>query len=145
VEGDYSNRPPEGKYDQRHRRSRKLLKGPPVWLNVSQRRAAVEAIVGKLAELGVQVLAASVDGCHYHVLARFRGLAVREAVGRAKKNASYALREHGLPGAVWAKRCRPLPITDRRHQVDVFGYIVSHVERGACVWTFRKGIVLAGV
>ncbi len=144
VDGDYKNPPPKGKYDALHASSQGALRDPPVRLNPSQRRVALEAIVEKLKALGVEVIAASVDAVHYHVLGRFAGGAVRGPVGQAKGVSSRLLGKHGLAGAVWAKRCRPLPVRDRSHQVNVFHYIRGHVEKGACVWTFREGIIEPG-
>ena len=94
----------------------------------------------KLADLEIEVLAASVDAVHFHVLARFADGQVRPRVGRAKKHASHALTETGLPGRVWGKRSRALPIADRTHQVNVFRYIEDHAEKGAWTWTFREGL-----
>ena len=33
-----------------------------------------------------------------------------------------------------------MPINDRKHQLNVFGYIGDHKAKGAWVWTFREGI-----
>ena len=97
-------------------------------------------MVEALKALDVQIIAASVDAVHLHILARFTGGVVRPLVGRAKGRASHALGRAGLEGTVWAKGCRPLPIRDRRHQVNVYDYIRKHVRKGACVWTFRDGV-----
>jgi len=142
VEGDYRNPPAPGRHAGLYDRSKSLLKAKPVRLDRTQRRVAAIAIVEKLRELGVEILAVSVDAVHYHVLGRFPGADVRSFIGRAKKNASHLLREHRLPGTVWAKRCRVLPISDRSHQVNVYRYIARHADRGACAWTFRDGLKL---
>jgi len=141
VEGDHRNPPPPGKYEQRHRSARRRTKEPPVYLDHGQRKVAVEAIVEKLTEIGIEVLVASTDSMHYHVLGRFTDDEVRGPTGRAKKHASFALRAWGLPGTVWAKKCHALPIADRSHQVNVFHYIRDHVNEGAWVWTFREGLI----
>jgi len=139
VDGDYKNPPAEGAGDSLYRRSRKLLKCPPVFLSSPQRRIALEGIVGKLIELEIEVIAAGVDAVHCHVLARFAAGDVRGPVGLAKKSASFLLSKRGLPGTVWARKCRALPVADRAHQLNVFGYILSHAQKGAWVWTFRDG------
>ena len=141
VEGDYKNPPPEGEYAELHRRSKSLLKREPIRLNARQSRAALDAMVAKLLEFEIEVLAVSVDAVHYHILARFPDDQVKGPVGWAKKNASHDLTELGLAGTVWAKGCRPLPITGRRHQLNVFRYIAEHASKGACVWTFRDGVI----
>jgi len=141
VEGDHRNPPPPGKYEQRHRSARRRTKEPPVYLDHGQRKVAVEAIVEKLTEIGIEVLVASTDSMHYHVLGRFTDDEVRGPTGRAKKHASFALRAWGLPGTVSAKKCHALPIADRSHQVNVFHYIRDHVNEGVWVWTFREGLI----
>lgn len=139
VEGDYRDPPPPGTYDALHARSQSLMKRSAVRLDPRQRRVALTALVEKLVEVGAQPIALSVDSVHYHILARFPDARIRHHVGLAKKHASHVLREHGLPGAVWAKRCRVLPISDRAHQVSAFRYIVRHAGQGASVWTYRDG------
>ncbi len=139
VDGDHRNPPPPGTYEDRHERARRLAKSPPIYLDRHQRKVAVEAIVEQLAEIEIEVLVVSVDSMHYHILARFEDHQVRGPVGRAKKNASFALREGGLAGTVWAKKCHALPIADRSHQVNAYNYIRDHITKGACVWTFRDG------
>ena len=140
VNGDYKNPPPKGKYANLEWKSRSLMKQPAIHLSPSQRPIAGQAIVEMLVRLDIEVLALSVDAVHYHILARFPDGNIRLRVGRAKKHASEILTEHGLKGTVWAKRCRPLPITDRAHQLNVFDYILKHADKGAWVWTFRNGL-----
>lgn len=141
VNGDYKNPPPQGTNDDLHKLSKRLLKSPPVRLSPGQQRIAVEALIEKLTELEIVVLAASVDAVHYHLLGRFGDGRVRGPVGRAKQHAWHLLNRQQLAGRAWAKKCRAPPIADRQHQVNAFNYIVSHKEAGACVWTFREGIV----
>lgn len=140
VDGDYRNPPSQERTRVPLKLSREVMKGPPVVLNPMQRRKAGEAMVEKLAEQGIEVLAISVGGEHYHILARFRDAQVRGPVGRAKKSASHILREYGLPGTVWAKRCGVRPIEDRCHQVNTFNYILSHAAEGAWTWDFKKPV-----
>jgi len=138
VDGDYKNPPPAGTFEDLEDRSRNLLKQAPVYLNARRREIAGRAMVEKLIEIGMEVLAVSLDSHHYHLLAMFHDDEVRGPVGRAKKNASHALTRCGLAGTVWARKCRALPISDRRHQLNSFRYIVEHTKRGAWVWTFRE-------
>jgi hypothetical protein len=112
-----------------------------VRLTRPQRRVAVEGMAEALKQLDVEPIVLSVDAVHLHILARFPRGVVRQLVGRAKGRASHALGRAGLEGTVWAKGCRPLPIRDRRHQVNVYHYIRRHILKGACVWTFRDGIM----
>lgn len=64
---------------------------------------------------------------------------IRHFVGVAKKDAARVLGSAQLTadGGAWAKRWRPPAVRDRRHQRNVFNYIVAHGPRGAAVWTFR--------
>ena len=144
VEGDYRHPPAEAQYEVIYEQSKALLKHAPVQLSQAQRRAAGEALVEMLSRLGVEVIAISVDAVHYHILGRFLDGQVRRRVGLAKKHASHVLREHGLVGAVWAKRSRPLPITNRAHQLNACRYIADHAEYGAWMWTFREGLYWVG-
>ncbi|MCG8406096.1 MAG: hypothetical protein MI923_12940 [Phycisphaerales bacterium] len=138
VEGDYKNPPPRGMYDALYARSLQLLKRPPVHLDRGQRRVATDAMVARLLQDRIEVLALAVDDHHFHILVRCPDHRPRHWVGRAKKQASDLLSEHGLAGQVWARGCRALPITDRKHQVNVFGYVERHARDGAAVWTFRE-------
>ncbi len=140
VEGDYKNPPAAGTFESLYQRSIKLLKREPIYLDVEQRRIAGRALAEKLGETGVDVLAISLDACHFHVLGRFADGQVRRAIGLAKKSASFALSETHLGGAVWGKRSRALPVRDRQHQLNVFSYIAKHAEKGAWVWTFKDPI-----
>ena len=137
VDGDYKNPPPAGTYETLHAQSRSSLKRAPVYLSAVQRRAAGEALVEMLLQLDIEVLAVSLDASHYHVLARFPDDVVRRRLGRAKKHASHALSELGLPGHVWARKCRALPVSDRSHQINVLRYIEAHKKKDAWVWSFR--------
>ena len=140
VDGDYKHPPPPGLYEGLHAASKDLQKGGAVFLNVAHRKIAGQAMVQMLLHQGVELLAFSLDAIHYHLLARFGELRSREAVGRAKKHAYHVLRSSGHPGRIWAKRGRTLPIRDRQHQLNVYGYIPGHRKQGAWVWTFKQGL-----
>jgi len=116
------------------------MKAEPIRLNADQRKAAGEAIVAMLSNQGARVLAMCMGGEHYHVLAKSEDGEVRLRMGRAKKHASFTLREHGMSGTVWAKRCGVHPIRDRKHQVNVFQYILDHASEGAWTWHFRRPV-----
>ena len=141
VDGDYRNPPPTGSGNARLRRSKRLMKRPPVYLTPTQRRIAVEALVERLLLERHELLAAGVTNVHYHILGRFGDDEVRQPVGRAKKHASHELGKAGLPGTVWAVRCRPLQIRDREHQLNTFHYIVDHIEQVGAIWTFRDRLL----
>lgn len=140
VEGDYKNPPPPGTYDALHAYSKRLMKRPPVTLSTPARRLACDTIAQSLIERGIDVVRVSVDGHHYHILARFRDHKPREWIGIAKSISARTLSKTGLvqEGGVWAVRCRCLPITDRAHQVNVARYIEGHAKIGAAIWRLAK-------
>jgi len=145
VEGDYKSPPPTGKYDQRHEQSKRSLSRPPVTLSKPARQAALTAVVEAFAFHKIEMLCAAVAREHLHLLARFPLPTdkitdpVRHYVGIAKKQSAKALVSADLaqPGGVWAKRGKIVRITDRKHQVNVFHYILRHEQEGAAVWSFR--------
>ena len=154
VEGDYKSPPPKGKYDQRHEFAKNSTSREAVILAPDARKIACEAIRVALIDFHkIEAIAIAVSGMHLHLLARFpsaqeptdeiRGLRasdpVRHFVGIAKKESAKSLTNAGLvkPGGVWAKRGKIVPIKDRRHQVNVFNYILDHEQEGAAVWSFR--------
>ena len=161
VEGDYKN-PPKDSYRKRHEHAKRSMKRDAVVLSEDARGVAVDAIVYALRDVhGLEVLAVSVGGMHLHVLARFgvpgmkptasrRGLRHRDLkwadparyyLGIAKERSAKALAQQQLvkPGGVWAKRGKIVPVADRQHQVNVFFYIIDHLQEGAAVWNFKHG------
>ena len=146
VDGDYKNPPPRGKYDDKRDRSRKLLKQPPVCFAPTWRPVFGAALRDKLQTLSAQVLCVSLDSCHAHVLVKMPpGPVPRRWVGRAKKHSNFIGKEYGWTGKVWAVRCGVIPIKDRQHQLNVYGYIKKHAREGAWVWTFLDGVIAGDV
>ena len=142
IEGDYKNPPPPGKYDEKLNRSKELLKQDPVHLDAEWRRIAGKAILEKLQALGAQVLCVSMSSTHAHVLAKMPpGPVPRMLMGKAKKHAWFIARENGWEGKLWAVRCKVTPIRDRGHQVNTYHYILRHLDEGAWVWDFRRGVL----
>jgi hypothetical protein len=143
VDGDYKDPPPPGTYDALYRRSKELMKQAEVYFTPEQRIIAGRAIIDQFFRLQVQVIAVSVDAVHLHLLAKFLLDDVRDKVGRAKKNASHAMHDAGYLGEIWGKRCSAVPVRDRKHQVNVFGYILDHAQKGAWIWSFSQGLYWA--
>jgi hypothetical protein len=139
VEGDYKNPPPKGQYDERYQKSKDLMKRPPVYLTVPQRARALEEFVGSLRRRDIEVVAASIDRVHFHVLARFPGRDPRHWIGVAKKESSHYLKVEGLAplGGLWATRFECVPVENRRHQLWVVGYILKHGKKGAATWLLK--------
>ncbi|OAI48046.1 hypothetical protein AYO44_01185 [Planctomycetaceae bacterium SCGC AG-212-F19] len=120
------------------RRSEKLLKQPPVVIPVQLRPILGAALRDKLVAQGALVVCLSVSGQHIHILAKTERFQAREWMGIAKKHGWYELREHGWVGKLWAKRGKELPIRDRRHQLNVYNYIMRHEREGAWVWSMMR-------
>ena len=136
VEGDYKNPPPPGMYDDKYARSKKLLKQEPVIFTPEWRAIIGGALRDKLLALGAQLLRLSVSGQHVHYLAKMPYDAPREWTGFAKKHAWFEARDRGWEGMLWAKRSKATPVKDRKHQLNVYGYIGRHLEDGAWLWSF---------
>ena len=138
VEGDYRNPPPPGAHDEELQRSRELLKQPPVVLAPEWRKIVGEAFRDKLLELEALLLCVSVSGQHVHYLAKMPpGPVPRLWTGLAKKHVWHVAKDKGWTGMLWAKRSKPTPVKDRRHQLNVFNYILRHADEGAWIWDFR--------
>jgi REP element-mobilizing transposase RayT len=139
VDGDYKNPPVRGKYDRMFERSRKLMTREAVSIEAELKSVVLAAVVEKLRADELEILVASVDSKHLHLLGRFADHRPSEWVGRAKKHSSHVVRQSGVrmeAGGLWARRCGVRAIADRGHQVNVFRYIDGHRKKGAVVWRF---------
>jgi hypothetical protein len=140
VEGDYKHQPAPGIYDDELARSRALLKQGAVVLPPLFRRIVGRAVLEMLQRLTAQVLCVSMSATHLHLLAKMPvGPVPRQWVGRAKKHSNFISKERGWTGKLWAVRGKVLPIADRQHQLNTFGYILRHLGECAWVWDFRNG------
>lgn len=145
VEGDYKNPPEEGAWEWLFAYSKRLMKRKEVTLDWTLRVFVLHCVVAKLLADGVEVLCASLDNRHLHVLARYPKASPRYALGYAKKYATQKLKAHGLAvgldlqlgEGIWAKRSHPEPIADQDHHVFAFKYILKHAKKGAVVWHFK--------
>lgn len=137
VEGDYKNPPPPGEYAERLARSRRLLVQEPVTLDPEWRPVVGAAVRDRLTGLGAEVLAVAMGATHLHVQARLPAQLARARLGYAKRHAWFEARDRGWNGHLWASRSKAIPIRDRRHQLNVFNYILRHADEGAWVWSFR--------
>lgn len=135
VEGDYKNPPPPGMYADKERRSRELLKQTPVVFPWDFREVVGNAVVEKLEQQGAIVACIAVARQHVHVLAKLPPGKARAFMGVAKKHVWFVLRDRGWAHKVWGKRGKALPVRDRRHQLNVYRYIMDHEKEGAWVWT----------
>ena len=149
VDGDYTHRPPKGKFDEVYRLSQRLMKRERVILTPQQRKFACLVMGEALLYRQVDLIDLCVGAKHWHILARFilpsewkvqyreRDRSPRHLVGLAKKRSAREMSRAGLiaEGGVWAVRCRPLPIRDMEHFVNTAKYIVDHRKQGAEVWS----------
>ncbi len=134
VEGDYKNPPPEGKYADKERRSRLALKQEPVVIPPEHREIVGQAILDKLTKLGGVTVCLTVAGQHIHLLTKLPIGAYKDWMGIVKRHVWFELRARGESRRLWAKRCKTVPVRDRRHQLNVYNYILKHAEIGAWVW-----------
>jgi hypothetical protein len=137
VDGDYKNPPPSGKYADREARSRRFLKQEPVEWTPDGRGMVGSALVSRLQELGAFVLCAAVARQHVHLLVKLPRAQARHWSGLAKKHAWFVARESGWTTKMWGKRGKQAPIKDRRHQLNVYRYIMNHAKEGAWVWCWK--------
>jgi hypothetical protein len=154
VEGDYRNPPPREVSEPVFRRSLELMKRKAVRLDRRLRAIALVAIIESLREDGIDVLVASLDDHHLHLLGKFVDCNPRTKLGWAKLNATKKVKAFladqkkahgdamglGFPlnlrkgEGIWAKRSKAEPIRDRSHQINTCGYIADHGKRGAIVF-----------
>jgi hypothetical protein len=136
VEGDYRNPPPPGVYEGLHAAAKEQLKRPPVILTRPQRVIVGDTLRHRLEELLSTLACFAVSGQHAHLLAKLDPRRTRFLVGEAKKSVYFAMRDAGFPERLWAKRPKFVPIENRRHQINVYHYILRHEEQGAYVWKY---------
>ena len=98
IDGDYKNPPPPGKYANDLARSNKLMRRPKVILSLAARRLICDAIFESLRGDGILVVAACVNGHHFHALAKFPDRRPRHWVGRAKGRSAPRRLRRGLGG-----------------------------------------------
>ena len=145
VDGDYKNPPKTGTWEWLFAYSKRVMKRKEVTLDWTPRALVLHCVVAKLLADEVEVLVASLDNRHLHVLARYPKASPRYALGYAKKYAIQMLKAHGLAvgldlqigQGIWAKRSHPEPIADHEHHVFAFKYILKHARKGAVIWHFR--------
>ncbi len=138
VEGDYKNPPAPGMYADKEARSRELLKQAPVSWSPAWRAIIGGALVARLQHLGAFVLCAAVSRQHVHILAKLPPKLARPWSGLAKKHAWFVARDRGWRSKMWGKRGKQDPVRDRRHQVNVYRYILNHEKEGAWVWRWKR-------
>lgn len=145
VEGDYKCPPPPRLYDDKERRSRELLKQPPVVLPPRLRPLVGRALWQELTRLGGWVVVMAVSGQHVHLLVKLPAGRERAWAGRAKRHATLKLREYGWRGMLWGVRSKAEPIRNRAHQENTYKYIMKHAEEGAWIGQWKRETGAEGV
>jgi len=134
VEGDYKDPPAAGIYESFAIKNRDALKHDPISLDRAQRQLVGQALKANLDEQDASLIAISVSSQHIHMLLKLPPATIRTQVGAAKRHAWFELRNTGWDKKLWGKRGRFLRVRDRKHQLNVFYYILRHAEEGAWVW-----------
>jgi REP element-mobilizing transposase RayT len=144
VEGDYKNPPVPETWARLFAQSKRLMKRGRVRIDFDLREFVLDALVDKLLNLDVEVIAAALTRDHLHLLGRFGQRDARTLVGLAKKHASHLVRQAGLrtdAGGLWGKRSRAEPVAGRHHQLRVVRYVLDHGDQGGATWFFLDGFV----
>ncbi len=85
VVGDYKHRPPVERDERLRDRSRRLMRQSPVFLTDHQAHLAGTAMVRRLLQREVELLALAVNAYHFHLLGRFPDYRPRYYIGLAKQ------------------------------------------------------------
>lgn len=137
VEGDYRNPPPAGVYEGLAKHSREALRQPPVMLPVELRSVVGTELQKRLLLLNCWVLCCAVAKQHVHLLVKLPPSQARNHLGLAKKHVTFALRQQGWIGRVWAAKGKIDRIRSREHQAATYRYILRHEREGAWVGVWR--------
>ena len=86
IDGDYKSPPPDGKYDAWHEHARSIMPRDAVTLSPQARQAALAVMLNAWVHVHkIEVLALSIGGQHFHVLARFRKLSTEQVTPDEQK------------------------------------------------------------
>ena len=112
------------------------MKERPAVFTKEDRRAIGSAILARLEELGAVVACVAAARNHLHLLVKMPADRTRQWVGYAKRHAWFVMRPTGRFRKLWAGGAKFVAIRDRRHQLNVYEYIVRHAREGAWIWKF---------
>ena len=148
VAGDYKHPPERTPYaDALYRRSKALMRNPPVTFAAGDRPTMGKLALESLAIQKIAVAALSVGGEHLHLLIQCPKKNPKVVVGKVKNHIWMHLINGGPmlkprnpenpPAPLWAVESHPKPVKDKAHGTNVVAYILDHEEEGAWVWAFR--------
>ncbi len=147
VDGDYKNRPAPGTGKDELKRSKELMSRDPVHLNRMLQWIALIGVVTTLLNDGIDVIVASLDDHHLHLLARFNDREPRKRMGWAKFYATKAVKRfmqtHGSAvgfqldlkegEGLWAKRERKSPL--RIGNISLIRSVISPTTETVARWS----------
>ena len=136
IIGDYKNRPPKGLYEKRHERAKRLMKRDPVFLDVPQRKRALQEFIASLMRRDLVIAIGSIDRIHFHFLAQIPDHDPRKWIGIGKRESSHYCKRVALApeGGLWAVRSKNVPVADDGHFERTLEYIRDHKKFGAAIW-----------
>ncbi|MBI3408046.1 MAG: hypothetical protein HY040_06775 [Planctomycetes bacterium] len=133
--GDYKNPPPQGEHAGLHRFSQEISSDKVVipndlWPVIGR------TIIQKLKEQAIEVLAVSVSATHCHIQAELPvdRKQTKKVIGNCKRAASHKVRDR-IPGQIWGLRGKYELIEDKRHQLNVYNYVLK--QKDAWIWSFK--------
>jgi hypothetical protein len=144
VEGNYAHPPAPSAYNEAVlEHSKRLMNGRTVTFSPARRRDVGVLILESLAIQQIEVLCLGVAATHLHLLARCPRNDPKNVIGKAKNhvwmqlvNGGDRLKARMNVAPFWAVGSHAEPVTCRKHQVDIFWYILRHREQGAWVWCY---------
>jgi hypothetical protein len=145
VHGDYKHPPPPTAYNHAiYEQSKRLMKFPPVAFAVPDRQRGGILILQSLDIQKINALAVGVGEKHLHLLIQCPQDNPKIVTGKAKNhvwmqmiNEGDKLRPRAEVPPLWAVGSHPVAITDRKHQLNAFWYVLEHRAEGAWVWCYR--------
>lgn len=134
VEGDYKS-PPTADYSERLKRSRDLLRHPPVPIAVADRPLVTRILLRTLDYHGLDAACIATAATHAHLLCKLPTGKPKAVVGVLKREVSLQLRDrYALP--FWAGRCHHVWASDCGHWSNVMRYVARHADRGGALWVW---------
>ena len=137
--GERTYQPEEYKID--HEIAKRSMVEDPVHLTIAERRIAVDAVVSEVAKMPIIPAVLAIGSEHSHLLAKFRALKIRPAVGALKAAATRELHENGMTSEhIWTQGCHMNSKGSPQEFRGAFEYVRRHEKEGAVVYIWRDVI-----